>query len=160
MADDCLFRPFLQRQPIWGKMQSMAKIRPPDEARSRNMAAIRSKDTKIEIIVRKALHSAGFRFRLHRADLPGRPDVILPGLKSVVFVHGCFWHGHVCKEARRPKSNLSYWNPKIEGNMARDSRVQTETAALGWKVFVVRECTVQQDTRKLIQNLERLRPAA
>ena len=138
----------------------MARINPPDEARSKNMAAIRSKDTKIELTVRRALHAAGFRFRLHRANLPGRPDVILPSLKSVVFVHGCFWHGHVCKEAHRPKSNLSYWTPKIEGNMARDSRVQAETVDLGWKVFVVRECTVHQDTRKLLKKLERLRPAA
>jgi DNA mismatch endonuclease (patch repair protein) len=120
------------------------------ESRSRNMAAIRSRDTKIELTVRKALHVAGFRFRLHRKDLPGKPDVILPGLRTAVFVHGCFWHGHVCKEARRPKSNLRYWNPKIEGNMARDRRVQAEIKARGWVAFVVRECTVERDTKRLL----------
>jgi DNA mismatch endonuclease (patch repair protein) len=123
------------------------------DARSRNMAAIKSRDTKIERIVRKALHAAGFRFRLHRRDLPGKPDIVLLRYGTVVFVQGCFWHGHICKEARRPKSNLRYWTPKIEGNMARDLRVQAETKALGWHVFVVRECTVQRDTRKLIRRL-------
>jgi len=149
----------LQRVPIWGKMQMMA-IHAPDEARSRNMAAIKNRDTKIELIVRKALHAAGFRFRLHRKDLPGKPDVILPRLRTVVFVHGCFWHGHICKEARRPKSNLAYWTPKIEGNMARDARVQSEIEASGWKVFTVRECTIHEYTRKLVQILRKRRAAA
>lgn len=121
------------------------------------MAAIRSGDTKIELLVRKALHSSGFRFRLHNKHLPGRPDVVLARFKTVVFVHGCFWHGHICKEARRPKSNLRYWTPKIEGNMARDARVQAETKAMGWKLVVIRECTVQNDTRKLVRTLRKRR---
>ena len=150
----------LQRVPKWGKMQAMAEKHKPDEARSRNMAAIKSKDTKIELFVRRALYAAGFRFRLHRRDMPGKPDVILPRLRVVVFVHGCFWHGHVCKEARRPKSNLKYWTPKIEGNMARDARVRSEIEALGWNVYVLRECTIHEDTRKLMRNLGRRRTAA
>lgn len=136
-------------------MRPVVTLRAPDEARSRNMAAIRNRDTKIEFIVRRALHAAGFRFRLHRKDLPGKPDVVLPGLRAAVFVHGCFWHGHVCREARRPKSNLAYWTPKIEGNMARDARVRSDIEDRGWKVFIVRECTVREDTRRLIQILRR-----
>ena len=131
----------------------------PDEARSRNMAAIRNRDTKIELFVRSSLHAAGFRFRLHNKELPGKPDVTLSRLRAVVFVHGCFWHGHICKEARRPKSNLAYWTPKIEGNMARDSRVRSEIETQGWRVYVVRECTLQQDTRRVIRRLQRLRAA-
>ena len=130
---------------------------PVPEARSRNMAAIRSRDTKIEVRMRRALHAAGYRFRLHRRDLPGRPDIILPRYRTVVFVHGCFWHGHVCKEARRPKSNLSYWLPKIERNMARDTKVLAKTRRLGWRAFVARECTIERDTSRLLTKLCALR---
>lgn len=133
----------------------MAIVTATDEARSRNMSAIRSRDTKIEFAVRKALHAAGFRFRLHRKDLPGRPDVVLPGRRTVIMVHGCFWHGHICKEAKRPKSNLTYWAPKIEGNMRRDTRVRRQIRSKGWSVLVVRECTVQRDTERVIQALKK-----
>lgn len=132
---------------------------PVPEARSRNMAAIRSQDTKIEMHVRRALHGAGFRFRLHRRDLPGKPDIILSRFRTVVFVHGCFWHGHICKEARRPKSNLGYWLPKIERNMARDIVVKAKARRLGWRVFVCRECTIEGDTRRLLAKLTTLRAA-
>lgn len=136
-------------------MQLMTRMHAPDKVRSRNMAAIKNRDTKIELIVRRALHAAGFRFRLHRKDLPGKPDVVLPKLQTAVFVHGCFWHGHICKEARRPKSNLAYWTPKIEGNMVRDARVLSAIEAMGWNVFVLRECTIHEDTRELIDRLKR-----
>jgi len=129
------------------------KLMATDATRSRNMAAIRSQNTKIELHVRRALHAARFRFRLHRKDLPGKPDIVLPRHKTVVLVHGCFWHGHICKEARRPKSNLGYWGPKIEGNMARDARVRSELEARGWNVVVVKECSVKEDTSDLIHML-------
>jgi DNA mismatch endonuclease, patch repair protein len=131
----------------------MASLVPPSEQRSRNMAAIRSRDTKIELYVRRAVHAAGYRFRLHRKDLPGKPDLVLPRLKTVVLVHGCYWHGHICKEAKRPLSNLSYWTPKIEGNMARDARNIAALHEMGWRVYVVRECTVREDTTELIRLL-------
>ena len=139
---------------------SMVALTPPTEQRSRNMAAIRSRDTKIELYVRRAVHRAGFRFRLHSKTLPGKPDLVLPRFRLVVLVHGCYWHGHVCKEARRPNSNLSYWTPKIEGNMARDRRVQQELCGLGWEVFIVRECTVSQDTADLLGILQSKRVAS
>ena len=122
-------------------------------ARSRNMAAIRSKDTKPEMAVRSAIHRAGFRFRLHGADLPGRPDLVFPRHALVVFVHGCFWHGHVCKEAKRPQSNLSYWTPKIEGNLARDRRNAAKLRRAGWRVVVIRECRLSAGLRRLNREL-------
>lgn len=128
----------------------MGLVSVPSEARRRNMAAIRSQDTKIELLVRSSLHAAGFRFSLHRRDLPGRPDIVLPAKRAVVLVHGCFWHGHICKEAKRPKSNRGYWTPKIEGNMRRDRRVRRQLRAQGWSVFVVRECTVHKDTKRVV----------
>ena len=93
------------------------------EKRSWNMGRISSKNTKPEIIVRSALHKAGFRFRLHRKDLPGKPDIILPKYKTVIFVHGCFWHAHKgCKRSNLPKSNLQYWTNKLEKNIQRDKK--------------------------------------
>jgi DNA mismatch endonuclease (patch repair protein) len=124
------------------------------------MAAIRSRDTKLEIAVRHAVHAEGFRYRLHRKDLPGKPDLVFRAFRLVVLVHGCYWHGHVCKEARRPTSNLSYWAPKIEGNMARDRRVVEALKEAGWDVFIVRECTVKEDTARLIGLLRGRKAAA
>lgn len=126
---------------------------PTSDARSRNMAAIRSRDTKPEMLVRRAVHRAGFRYRLHAKHLPGKPDLVLLRHKVVVFVHGCFWHGHICREARRPRSNLDYWTPKIEGNMRRDAAATASLQALGWRVVVVRECTVMEDTSGLLELL-------
>jgi DNA mismatch endonuclease (patch repair protein) len=117
------------------------------QQRSWNMSRIRSADTKPEIIVRQAVHAMGYRFRLHRRDLPGRPDIVLPRHSKVVFVHGCFWHRHSCREGRRrPKSRLDYWIPKIEGNVTRDRRARRALRRLGWDVLVVWECqTKDQD---------------
>jgi DNA mismatch endonuclease (patch repair protein) len=91
--------------------------------------------------VRRALHAAGLRFRIHRRNLPGNPDIVLPGRRLAVLVHGCFWHQHPgCRLARRPKRNLEYWEPKLARNMARDERVQADLIALGWQVRVIWEC--------------------
>jgi DNA mismatch endonuclease (patch repair protein) len=95
----------------------------------------------------------GYRYRLYRKGLPGKPDLVFPKFRLVVLVHGCYWHGHVCREARRPNTNLSYWTPKLEGNMARDKRVQNELQDLGWEVFVIRECTVEQNIADLLELL-------
>jgi DNA mismatch endonuclease (patch repair protein) len=113
------------------------------ERRSEIMARITDRDTKPEMVVRRLLHRMGLRFRLHGGDLPGRPDIVLPRWATVVFVHGCFWHGHTCKRGsrkRRPKSNASYWNPKIEGNMERDGKHARALRRLGWRRIVVWDC--------------------
>jgi len=107
------------------------------------MSQIHSKDTKPELIVRSILHRLGYRFRLHRKDLPGRPDVVLPRHKKIVLVHGCFWHGHLCKIAPGPKSNTAYWSPKIETNRARDARNRAALASLGWDVLELWECEIR-----------------
>lgn len=133
------------------------KLVPPSPERSRNMAAIRSRDTAPELLVRRAVHAAGFRFRLHSRKLPGRPDLVFPRYRVAVFVHGCFWHGHVCKEARRPRSNLSYWTPKIDGNVARDARNVAALRRAGWHVFVVRECTARSGAVRIIKTLRSAR---
>ena len=118
-------------------------------SRSENMRRIRSQDTGPEVIVRKLLHEIGFRFRLHRDDLPGRPDVTLPRHKTVIFVHGCFWHGHECRRGRLPKSNLEYWEPKIQGNKMRDARNYDSLIRSGWNPIIIWECEVDdRDTLK------------
>ncbi len=112
--------------------------------RSAVMARVKGRDTQPELIVRKLLWGLGARYRLHRRDLPGAPDIVLPGRKLAVFVHGCFWHGHDCaRGARVPKSNRDYWVAKVARNQARDARTQTELAALGWRVEVVWECQLK-----------------
>lgn len=115
--------------------------------RRANMRAIRSKDTKPELIVRRALRQAGFTgYRLHRKDLPGKPDIAFVGRKKAVFVHGCFWHGHDCVEgARRPRSRQGYWLPKISGNQVRDSRHRASLAAADWDVLVIWDCETARD---------------
>ena len=126
--------------------------------RSENMRRIKGKDTAPEIVVRRLLHRMGFRFRLHRKDLPGNPDVVLPKFRTVVFVHGCFWHGHDCKKGsarRRPKSNENYWNSKLERNVRRDAANAEKIRELGWKRIVVWAC----ETRNLELLEEQLRTA-
>lgn len=123
----------------------MADTLTPKE-RSERMSRVRGKDTKPEMIVRRLVHSMGYRYRLHRRDLPGTPDLVFPRLKKVIFVHGCFWHRHPdpnCKLARMPKSRLSFWKPKLEGNRERDLRHQKELAKLGWNVLILWECETQ-----------------
>ncbi len=108
------------------------------------MRAVRSKNTTPELKLRRLLHGAGYRFRLHRKDLPGSPDLTFPGRSAVVFVHGCFWHGHDCKRgARAPKSNADYWTAKISRNVARDARILDALTASYWRVAVVWECELK-----------------
>lgn len=113
------------------------------QARSERMARIRGKDTNAEWLVRRLVHSLGYRYRLHRKDLPGRPDLVFATRRKIVFVHGCFWHRHgesTCKLARLPKSRLDFWLPKLEANAARDARNEAELRAKGWDVMVIWEC--------------------
>lgn len=115
--------------------------------RSAMMAGIRGRNTKPEMIVRKAAHRLGYRFRLHRRDLPGSPDLVFPGRKKIVFVHGCFWHRHEgCRFAYKPKSNVEFWESKLRKNIERDSRVKGELKCMAWDVLVIWECeTVDSD---------------
>jgi len=109
--------------------------------RSWNMSRIRGRDTGPELIVRSILHRMGFRFRLHRKDLPGNPDIVLPKYDTVIFVHGCFWHRHPrCKFAYIPKSRVEFWDKKFESNVGRDKQVQRQLRELGWNVIVIWEC--------------------
>ncbi|MFT3792404.1 MAG: very short patch repair endonuclease [Rudaea sp.] len=122
----------------------------PSELRSRTMRAVRSKDTTPELKLRRLLHRAGFRFRLHRKDLPGSPDLVFPARKAVIFVHGCFWHGHDCKRgARAPKANAEYWRAKIARNIARDVRSLDALQTAGWRVSIVWECQLK-DTEAVL----------
>ena len=111
------------------------------EQRSRNMSAIKSKNTKPEIAVRKVLHSMGYRFRLHSKDLPGSPDIVLPKYKTVIFVHGCFWHRHEnCKYATTPKTREDFWNNKFRSNVERDLEIQENIKNIEWRSVVIWEC--------------------
>ncbi|MER9365038.1 DNA mismatch endonuclease Vsr [Mesorhizobium sp. M0518] len=116
-----------------------------DVARRKMMAQFRSKDTKPEVMVRRALHRLGFRFRLHRSDLPGTPDIVLPRHRTIILVHGCFWHQHNgCRDARMPRTRQDYWSAKFQRNSERDVKITAALTALGWRVLVVWEC----DARK------------
>lgn len=109
------------------------------------MRAIRSKDTAPELAVRRLAHSMGYRFRLHRKDLPGKPDLTFPKRRKVIFVHGCFWHQHAlerCLDGRRPKSNTGYWDAKLTRNTDRDASNQAMLKDLGWKILVLWECEI------------------
>lgn len=110
------------------------------EKRSELMRRVRRENTEPEMVVRRAAHALGFRFRLHPRDLPGKPDLVFPGRRKIVFVHGCFWHGHVCRRGALPKSRTDYWFARIERNRSRDAENQVALAALGWRVLVVWEC--------------------
>jgi DNA mismatch endonuclease (patch repair protein) len=115
------------------------------EQRSERMSRVRGRDTKPELLIRKALHARGYRYRLHDKKLPGTPDLSFPGRRKAVFVHGCFWHMHEgCPLARMPKSRLEFWRPKLEGNRARDAVKLDQLRALGWDVMVVWECQLRE----------------
>lgn len=118
------------------------------EHRSWNMSRIRSRDTAPEKRVRSLLHRLGFRFSLRRKDLPGKPDIVLPSRRSVVFVHGCFWHQHQgCTNSRVPSTRRPFWEAKLAGNVARDLRVRRELKTLGWNVLTVWECDLKYEDR-------------
>jgi DNA mismatch endonuclease (patch repair protein) len=118
------------------------------------MSRIRSKNTKPEIAVRKAAHALGLRFRLHRRDLPGTPDLVLAGRRTAIFVHGCFWHRHGCGRATPPTSNIEYWTAKFERNVQRDARNAAELRKLGWRCVRIWECETT-DPKKLAGVLRR-----
>jgi DNA mismatch endonuclease (patch repair protein) len=122
------------------------------ERRSWNMSRVRSKDTGPELIVRSLLHKQGFRFRLHRKGLPGKPDIVLPKYKTVIFVHGCFWHSHPnCSDATVPKSRTEFWVKKFEDTVKRDANNQASLLDMGWKVIVIWECeTVSGEKLKVL----------
>jgi DNA mismatch endonuclease (patch repair protein) len=123
-------------------------------SRSDIMRAVKRAHTAPEIVVRQALHALGLRFRLHRRDLPGSPDIVTPKFRTVVFVHGCFWHRHPnCRYATTPKSRQEYWLPKFEANLERDARKEAQLRELGWRVLVVWEC----ETKSLEALVARLR---
>ena len=112
--------------------------------RSRMMAGIKGKNSKPEIIVRQLLHGAGFRYRLHRRDLPGTPDIVLPGRKIAIFVQGCFWHAHLgCRYAKIPSTRADFWTAKLQGNVERDKRAQDQLSAMGWRVLLIWECSTR-----------------
>ncbi len=118
--------------------------------RSANMAAIKSKDMKPEMAVRKMVHALGYRYRLHRRDLPGKPDLVFGPRRKVIFVHGCFWHMHpkeTCLDARRPKSNTGYWTPKLARNVVRDSAHAAALRKFGWRVLVIWECETKDPVK-------------
>ncbi len=116
--------------------------------RSARMARVKGKDTSAEMTIRRLVHRMGFRYRLHGAKLPGRPDLVFPGRRKVIFVHGCFWHRHPdpdCKLARLPKTRQDFWIPKLEGNRARDLRQLEALEALGWSALILWECELKNE---------------
>ena len=127
------------------------------EVRGANMRAIRSKDTKPEMIVRKLVHGMGYRYRLHRHDLPGRPDLVFTSRRKVIFVHGCFWHQHTkkkCKLVRKPKSNTDYWLPKLEQTVKRDRKHRKVLKKENWDVLVIWECEVKKGKQMTIDCID------
>ena len=120
------------------------------------MQAVKSKDTGPELAVRRIMHKLGYRYRLHKKGLPGRPDLVFARRKKVIFVHGCFWHGHDCRYGRPPESRRKYWLPKLERNRERDRENKAELESLGWKVLTVWECQIKRkDTADLVDLLIR-----
>lgn len=131
---------------------TMADTLSPEE-RSERMSRIRGRDTKPELWVRKELHGRGLRFRLHRKDLPGRPDLVLPKYGAVIFVHGCFWHAHSCQKGRIPGTRATFWSDKFDRNRKRDARNARALRAMGWRVFTLWECQlVRASTRETTIN--------
>lgn len=118
------------------------------EQRRLNMSRIRGKDTKPEMLLRRGLHAAGLRFRLHVSDLPGRPDIVLPRYRAAILIHGCFWHGHDCKLFKLPTTRREFWTKKISGNRARDERSAEALHRAGWRVMTVWECSVKGPARR------------
>ena len=120
------------------------------QTRSYNMSRIRGKDTKPEMVVRRFLFANGFRYRLHDTKLPGKPDIVLPKYKTVIFVNGCFWHGHKgCSYFVLPKTRTEWWLQKIKGTMARDKAAEVALNVLGWKVIVIWECQLKKDNQTI-----------
>jgi len=121
----------------------MADIVSP-EVRSRMMSGIRCKNTRPEIAIRKEMHRRGYRYRLHAKELPGKPDFIFPRFRAVVFVHGCFWHGHACPLFKLPSTRTEFWQSKIERNKANDDKASAALLASGWRIAIVWECSLKK----------------
>ena len=120
--------------------------------RSRNMAAVRARDTKPELMIRRALHGAGLRYRLNVRDLPGKPDIVLPRYRAVVFVHGCFWHRHECDLFRWPESRIEFWREKLDANAARDVKAADALEEAGWRQAVIWECALKGRKKRDFQD--------
>jgi DNA mismatch endonuclease (patch repair protein) len=120
----------------------------PPEKRSKMMAGIRGKNTSPELALRQGLHREGFRFRLHRRDIPGAPDLVFPSRRAVLFAHGCFWHQHACHLFKWPATRPEFWREKIERNVRHDRDVQQKLASLGWRVGIVWECALKGRSRR------------
>ena len=126
------------------------------EKRSRVMSNIRGKDTKPEIVLRSALFRRGYRFRIHQKNLLGKPDIVFPKFKTIIFIHGCFWHYHKkCREGRIPSSNSEYWEEKLKKNRKRDKLVISKLKALGWRTIIIWECEVEKQLGKTINRIVR-----
>jgi len=125
------------------------------EKRSKIMSKIHSKDTSIEVQVRKWLFKRGFRYRVNVNILPGKPDIVMPKYKTIIFVHGCYWHGHDtgCSYSHTPKSNTDYWGPKITKNKVRDQKNEELLEQMGWKVIALWECQIRKDFSKTMENV-------
>ncbi len=126
-----------------------------NEARSRIMRAVKSSDTEPEKAVRRIAHRMGYRFRLHYAALPGKPDLAFPSRRAVIFVHGCFWHSHDCERGSRPRTNAAYWAAKLARNVERDAEQLAQLKNQGWRTLVIWECEIA-DANKLRNRLRRL----
>lgn len=132
----------------------MSDVHSPEQ-RSYNMSRIRSTNTKPELLVRSLVHRMGYRFRLHRKDLPGKPDLVLPRHRKVIFVHGCYWHMHRCRYGRVvPKTNTEFWQNKRQGNVKRDQRNLKQLRQDGWQVLVLWECWTRDAEQKLVPRLQ------
>ena len=131
-----------------------------NSARSALMSRVKGRDTLPERRVRRAVWSAGFRYRLNVRKLPGAPDLVFRRYRTVALVHGCFWHGHDCRKGRRPTSNHEFWNRKLDGNVARDAANHSRLRELGWEVFLIWECDLPRGTEELLAHLGRLRMAS
>lgn len=124
----------------------------PDQ-RSWIMRQVHNKNTRPELLVRRLIHASGYRFRIHRKDLPGSPDIVFPGRHCVIFVNGCFWHGHACKRARLPETHREYWQNKIQKTLERDRKHREDLATLGWSVLTIWECQLKdmEDVKQRIR---------
>jgi DNA mismatch endonuclease (patch repair protein) len=120
------------------------------------MASIKSKNTKPEILIRKELHARGYRYRLHNENLPGKPDIVFPMYAAVIFINGCFWHGHNCHIFKAPRSNIDFWESKISRNKQRDTEHENKLTSMGWRIGVIWECSVSGKTRLNFDSLVKL----
>ena len=118
------------------------------ERRSDNMSRVKGRNTKPELLIRSLAHRLGYRFRLHRTDLPGKPDLVFPGRRAVIFVHGCFWHGHTCKRGSlKPKTNAAFWVAKLGRNIERDSAQIRQLKGMGWRALIIWECEIKNERK-------------